>query len=317
MSKSEVQTETAAETVVENISAEDTSAAVVETTDLDDDDAGASAELDAIFDTAIETTDLEEGGDGDSGKDGEEKVGESTTVEVEGEAAEEAGTGEAPAETAAAEELEATPTVEEPAKEELVVEQPTTEPPIDPAQVQADYQKWRGDAEELLASQHYALTEEQAEEFDSNPGAAIPKLAARLHMEVMAQSVAMIAGLLPKIMANVNQAQTVETQRETEFFKEWPELVGHRDQVVRHGAVYYQMNPQATFQEFLRDVGAQVAVSQKVDLSGRQTAAVETPRTPAHKPLSASGGPGVGASVVKPGVFETLAEEAAAEDHDY
>ncbi len=316
MPKSEEKIETAAE-IVETTSTEDTSAAVVETTDLDDDDS-ASAELDAIFETAVETTDLEEGNGKDSGKDNLEKtVDESTTVEDEGETTVEAGTDEASAETAVVVEPETTTTVEESTKEEPVVEQPILEPPIDPAKVQADYQKWRGDAEELLAKQHYALTEEQAEEFDTSPGTAIPRLAARLHMEVMQQSVAMIAGLLPKIMANVNQAQTVETQRETEFFKEWPELAGHRDQVVRHGTVYYQLNPQATFDEFIRDVGAQVAVAQKVDLSKRQTAAVETPRTPAHKPLSASGGPGVATPGTKPGVFEALAEEALVEDHDY
>ncbi len=306
MPKPDVKTETAPQ--VDDNSSEDTSAAVVETTE-DDDDGGEGADLDAMFETAVDATDLEEGG-GENG----DTVGESTTVEVEGEAAAEAGTGEAPAETAVVVEPEATTTVEEPTTEEPVVVQPTTEPPIDPAKVQADYQKWRDDSEELLATQHYALTDDQAEEFDSSPGTAIPKLAARLHMEVMAQSVAMIAGLLPKIMANVNQAQTVETQRETEFFKEWPELVGHRDQVLRHGAVYCQLNPQATFTEFMRDVGAQVAVSQKVDLSGRQTAVEETPRTPAHKPLSASGGPGVTTPGTKLGTFEQLDEDVEADE---
>ncbi len=294
------------ETVVE-----DTSTPTVVVDDSSDVDAEEHSDLDAMFETAVETTDLEEGGseDGDGTTDGE-----SATVEGEGEAAVEAGTGEAPAETDAAGELEATTTVEEPAQEVPVVEQPPTEPPIDPAQVQADYQKWRGDAETLLASHHYALTDEQAEEFDADIGKAIPKLAARLHMEVMQQSVAMIAGLLPKIMANVSQAQTHETQRETAFFKEWPELTAHRDQVVRLGGVYYQMNPKATFEEFVRDVGVQVAVSQKVDLSGRQPAAVEAPRTPAHKPLSASGGHGVSTPGKKLGTFEQLDADAEAEE---
>ncbi len=306
MPKSKVKVETAVQE--ESTSSEDTSAAVVETKDLDD-DGGEGADLDAMFDTAVDATDLEEG----SGEDGD-TVDESTTVAVEGEAVAEAGIDEGSTETDAVEEPEATTTVEEPTQEEPVVEQPTTEPPIDPAKVQADYQKWRGDAEELLATHHYALTEEQAEEYDSSPGTAIPKLAARLHMEVMQQSVAMIAGLLPKIMANVNQAQTVESQREAAFFAEWPELTPHRDQVVRHGAVYFQMNPQATFEEFMRDVGAQVAVSQKVDLSGRQTAAVETPRTSAHKPLSARGGPGASGPGKKLGTFEQLDAEAEAEE---
>ena len=312
MPPNDVKTETATQ---EKATIEDTSTVTtaIEATDLDDDH-GEGADLDAMFETAVDSTDLEEGVGGVKGNGKDDTVDESTRVEVEGEAAAEAGADEAKTETDVVVEPEVTATVEEPTKEEPVVEQPTTEPPIDPAKVQADYQKWRGDAETLLASQHYALTDEQAAEFDDSPGTAIPKLAARLHMEVMQQSVAMIAGLLPKIMANVNQAQTVEAQRETEFFKEWPELAGHRDQVVRHGAVYYQMNPQATFQEFMRDVGAQVAVSQKVDLSSRQTAVEETPRTKAHKPLSASGGPGTKTPGKQLGTFEQLDADVEAEE---
>ena len=308
MPKNDVKTETAAE--AETTPSEDTSTTIA--VEDHDDDHGEGADLDAMFETAVDATDLEEGDGKGNGKDN--TVDESTTVEVEGETTEGAGTGEAPAETTTVEEPEAAATVEEPTKEEPVVEQPTTEPPIDPAKVQADYQKWRGDAEELLAKDHYALTEEQAAEFDDSPGTAIPKLAARLHMEVMQQSVAMIAGLLPKIMANVNQAQTVEAQRETEFFKEWPELAGHRDQVERLGRVYYQLNPQATFTEFVRDVGAQVVVSQKVDLSKRQTAVEETPKPTAHKPLSASGGPGVMTPGKKLGTFEQLFDDMESDE---
>ena len=311
MPPNDVKTETATQDVTTD-SSEDTSTAIA-VEDLDDDH-GEGADLDAMFETAVDSTDLEEGVGGVKGNGKDDTVDESTTVEVEGEAAAEAGADEAKTETDVVVEPEVTATVEEPTKEEPVVEQPTTEPPIDPAKVQADYQKWRGDAEELLATQHYALTEEQAEEFDSDIGKAIPKLAARLHMEVMQQSVAMIAGLLPKIMANVNQAQTVEAQRETEFFKEWPELTGHRDQVERLGRVYYQLNPQATFTEFMRDVGAQVAVSQKVDLSSRQPAVAETPKPTAHKPLSASGGPGVTTPGKKLGTFEQLFEDVEAEE---
>ena len=128
----------------------------------------------------------------------------------------------------------------------------------------------------------------------------------------MQQSVAMLVSMLPRIMSNVSQAQTQETAREKAFFEEWPELVGHRDQVVRLGAVYYQMNPQASLENFIRDVGAHVAVSMKVDLSNRQAATTETVREKAHKPIAAAGGGGVHAPVMKPGVFEQLSDDMEA-----
>ena len=277
-----------------------------------DEDAQDSAQLDEIFEEAIEAADLEKGDDktelsvvsesapaedADVPKvepsDTQEEVVEETKVEPASDATVEAQTKEIPA-----------------------VEQPTVEPPtpIDSAKVVADYEKWRGSAEELLAAQHYKLTEDQAEEFNTDPGSAIPKLAAKLHMEVMQQSVAMMARLLPQVMANVSQAQSQDALREKIFFEKWPELVEHRDQVVRLGAVYWQMNPQATQDEFTRDVGAQVAVSMQVDLSGRQPKPVETVKAPVHTPISAGGGAVIAPPNAKLGVFEELFSDGEALD---
>ena len=278
-------------------------------------DAEGLGQLEEIFETAVKGADLEEGSDDDGGKT---KAGESTTVDAGDETVVETGDAKADADDTTVE-PKADATVEEPAKEEPVVEKPAVEPPpaIDPEKLQVDYQEWRSKSEELLASQHYNLTTEQAEEFDTDPGKAIPKLAARLHMEVMAQSVAMMVNLLPQIMSNVSKTQTAETAREKAFFKEWPELTEHRDQVVRSGAVYYQLNPQASFDDFVREVGAGVAVSMKVDLSGRQAATkTETVREEVHKPIAASGGGGARAPVAKPGVFETLHDEMDAFEQD-
>lgn len=277
---------------------------VIETVGTDDGGDDSSEELDAIFGDAVENADLEEGGE----EDGEVKASESVTAGTEGVEEAEPSDDKTKAGEEATETLEVKAPAEEPAKEEPVVEQPTVEPPapLDPAKVLADYQEWRGKAETLLAEQHYNLTDEQAEEFDTDPGKAIPKLAAKLHMEVMHQSVAMIANLLPRILANVTAVQTDQSEKEKAFFKDWPELIEHRDQVERHGAVYMQMNPKATFKEFTRDVGAQVAVSQKVDLSKRQQTTAETPKMKAHTPIAAGGGPGAAAPATKLGLFEQL-----------
>ncbi len=66
----------------------------------------------------------------------------------------------------------------------------------------------------------------------------------------------------------------------------------------------------------MRDVGAQVAVSQKVDLSGRQATVEEAPKPTAHKPLSASGGPGVMTPGKKLGTFEQLDADVEASERE-
>ena len=282
--------------------------------DGDSEDIGV---MDEIFAKAVDSADLEEG---DTVKDKDEKkAGEPVTTKDSDEEGAKPKDAKAQPGEEVAEKPKPEVTAEELAKEEPAVEQPTVETPkpIDPAQLTADYEKWRNDAENLLAAQHYNLSEEQAEEFDTDPGAAIPKLAARLHMEVMQQSVAMIAQMLPQIMARVNTTQTREAAVVKQFFAKWPELVEHRDHVVRLGSVYNQMNPQASLEDFIRDVGAQVAVSMQVDLSGRQTPVVETPREKPHMPLAAGGGSGAPGPVVKPGAFEELDIQAESVDADF
>lgn len=276
-------------------------------TPLGDSDGEDFAELDGLFANTNEA-------DAESAEDLDD---ESTPAEEAGEAVSDPKDVEAQPGESDAEEPVAEAPVEKSLQEEPAVQQSTEEPSPapevgDPEQILADYEKWRSDAETLLAERHYNLTQEQADEFDADPGAAIPKLAAKLHMEVMQQSVAMVAGMIPQIMQNVTAVQANETAREQEFFAEWPELKEHRDQVVKLGAIYVQMNPQATFEEFKRDVGAQVAVSQRVDLSGRQSKPKETSKMSAHKPISAGGGSGAPAPQVKPGVFEELFADAEA-----
>lgn len=296
--------------VVEAEAAPATTAVEVEAPDSDDQD--ESDELDAVFEDAIAAAPLEEGGD-----DGKTKASESAPVEKEGEPAK-----EVPAEEAVVAEGAKKPEVpasaEEPPKEEPPVEQPAVEipAPLDPARLQADFDKWRGDAEKLLAEQHYNLTEDQAEEFDANPSAVMPVLAAKLHMEVLQQSVALIARMIPSIMQNVQTLQTDQNSKEEKFFEQWPELKVHRDEVVRHGSVYVQMNPGASFDEFVRDVGAQVAIAKKVDLSARQPI-VEAPKVAAYKPIASAGGAGATQPDAKPGVFGQLYEDAVATDADF
>lgn len=290
--------------------AEQVAAATADESDTDDtDDFGA--DLESMYTSAADTADV------DPERDQREQ-GESEDSEPAGDTADDSTeepreSGEAPTEPAAAEPAAQPETQPQAVVEEQPAQRPP-EQPLDPQQVVAQYQQWRGQAEELLATQHYNLTEEQATELENEPAKAIPRLAARLHMEVLQQATAAAMRIIPSMMQEVTAVQSVQSQREQEFFSEWPELQSHRDDVLRFGTSYVQMNPNATFEDFKRDVGAQVAVARKVDLSARQTAAQQgngqaPPSPPPQKPLSARSAGGAQAPSKPTNPFEQLDQE--------
>lgn len=289
--------------------AEQVAAATADESDADDDGDDFGADLESMYATAADTADVDP--KRDQREQGESEDSEPVGDEAAASEEEPRESGEAPADTAPDATQAAQPETQPQA---VVEEQPAQRPPeqpLDPQQIVAQYQQWRGQAEELLATQHYNLTEEQATELENEPAKAIPRLAARLHMEVLQQATAAAMRIIPSMMQEVTAVQSVQSQREQEFFQEWPELQSHRDDVLRFGTSYVQMNPNATFEDFKRDVGAQVAVARKVDLSARQTAAQSgngqaQPSPPPQKPLSARSAGGAQAPSSPTNPFEQL-----------
>ena len=288
----------------------------------DPDDLEFSSDLDSMYDSAVDEADVEP----KHSKASDAQAGDETSDQpagTDGQQQEEPPTpGEAPAQpdTPAEAGDQAAPQSQEATQPEPAAQAPEQ---IDPQQVVAQYNQWRDQAETLLAQRHYALTEEQAQELDDNPSKAIPKLAARLHMEVLQQATAAAMRLVPQLMQEAQSIQSVRTERETEFFQEWPELQKHRDDVVRFGNAYLSMNPNATFEDFKRDVGAQVAVARRVDLSARQQQAAAAAGNgamapaPAPKPLAARSAGSAPAPSKPTNPFEALDQQFEELDSDY
>lgn len=222
------------------------------------------------------------------------------------------------------EEAEAAQPPEDKTKETAQEEQPTPEepapeqPPVQETQedFEARLHKFNADAEQLLSEQVYNMSAEQVEELETDPAAAMPKLAAHLHMQVMRATTQNIARLLPTLMENIQAQQKVSSGFTNQFFETHPTLSDHQDTVIKYGQVYRKLNPDATPEEFIRDVGAQVSVALGLHAQPvQEQPAPAVPAAPApFTPSAARKSSGAVPKQQPTNEFELMAEEELAEN---
>ena len=285
------------------------------------DDSDVDSELDA---------DLQE----ESVDDGEgEAVAEDESATPPVVAAEVPATPTAPKETPSApsapEATPAVPVVPPAAEQPQVPQQPPAEPRPEPvAPVAAPTEpavpttpetpvpsaaEMRTQAEEALATQHYALSPEQAVELDEDIVTAVPKMMARVYMDSVTNTLAHVLQQLPGLVDNVLTQRKVVEKDEEAFFAAWPKLTDHRESVVNIAQVYRQLHPQAPSEQFIRDVGAQTMVALKLAVD---EVPAETPL--AHTPpfVPAGGSPPAGPTPPPINPFEQMALEEEVLDAD-
>lgn len=182
-----------------------------------------------------------------------------------------------------------------------------------PAQMQEQYVKWRGETEDLLAKHHYTFTQEQMDELDVNPADFISKAMSRVYLDAVTASLTQIAAHLPRMVQSINDQSTHANKHEEAFYQKWPQLKVHHDKVLRMGAAYRQMNPEATVEDFINEVGAQTLVSLRIspDSQANGNGQVQAQAAPAaskgFKPASSSAS---GGSVTpQKNVFAELADQ--------
>lgn len=122
------------------------------------------------------------------------------------------------------------------------------------------YLEARKSAEEALAKE-YQLSDEDLQLFNEEPEKFIPQRLAKLHLDVM-QSVQMaLLQEMPNLVERTLKARETEQDYARSFYENWPKLRGHEAHVQRHGTIYRQANPNATPEEYIRDVGASVMIA--------------------------------------------------------
>lgn len=204
--------------------------------------------------------------------------------------------------------------IEQPAVPE--VEQPK---PETAEEYQARMQQVRTDAMSHLEKQ-FALSEDEATQMMTAPQEVVPKLLAKVFMNVYDAVTHGMVQNLPNIIRNVQQQEVaIEDSRKT-FYGAWPKLdpVKHGPTVARIAAVYGQLNPNATPEEIIRDVGAQAMFALKIPVEAETVDEVPAPAPAARPGFRPAGGtpaarsPGQGGT--SDNIFTSLAEEFLSDD---
>jgi len=149
----------------------------------------------------------------------------------------------------------------------------------------------REDLIKAVAQKVYQLPAEELEAVQTEPEVAIPKLLARVHVNTVQGVIRHVAQQMPAMVGALMQAQAEYGKREEQFFSQWPQLdrTKHRDQILQVGQVFRQVNPNATLEDFIKHVGAQVVLMNGLHAQQPQRAAmpVSQPVAPAYVPAGA------------------------------
>jgi hypothetical protein len=269
-------------------------------------------DLDTSFDEPDVEGDLEILGDGSPAKPADESPAPSTPP---AQAAPPAAPAAAPTSPVAA-----------PAPVAPVAQVPQSAPPPQtqgsaPAELPSPevYQNWRaGRLGEL--EQHYTFTEDESAALLTEPELVLPKLAAKVHMEVLENSMRAMQAMVPLVMEQYQQHTQVETSAKSLFSTINPDLVDPRFEpvILQLGATYRQMNRTAGPEEASRAIGNLVRAALNMQSFQPQ----QSPQGSAPAPVAAPfapvrGGGGGSRPPVSSNPFEQLASEFMSDEDNY
>ncbi len=186
-------------------------------------------------------------------------------------------------------------------------------------EAQAAYAKYRGEAEAVLAKEHYAISPEMAENLDENAAIVIPQLMSKVYMDAVSGAISHVLNQMPALVEGAIMARETRSSQETQFFTAWPQLdpAQHRATVVSLGQAYRQVHPSASVEQFTRDVGAQAIVALQLMPQAVAPPAQAPAQEPTPVPFRPAGSSPPASSPSSPtNRFESLNAEFDAEDLD-
>lgn len=168
----------------------------------------------------------------------------------------------------------------------------------------------------------YAMPEKDALEFAANPAAGLPKLAAKLHVDVLESAIHGIMMQMPQVIEGFMQRREATAKNESEFYGTWPMLdkgnAQHRGTVESLMRAIVQGNPGIKRVDAIKQVGAAALVALGIPYDAPRVAAAPiAPAAPVIPPvagfspaLPGVGGLGVpGAPAGSSNPFENLSRE--------
>lgn len=190
---------------------------------------------------------------------------------------------------------------------------PTAEPSPLP-----DYAAWRSQRETDLAAQTYSITDEDASKLLTEPETVLPRMAARMHMEVMESTVRVMQTMLPRLMQSVQQTEQREVSAKSFFQTTNPDLADAQLEpaIMEMGQVYRRLNPTASPEQAAVAIGnlvrASLGIASPAQAAQAPAAAQAAPVVPF---IPARGGPGGAVSGGQKDSWGQLADEFLADDN--
>lgn len=210
----------------------------------------ASGDTETGVDSASESTDedVNWGGIAEEFVAADNEVEGDEVVVGEGAPAADAAPAAAPATT---EPATTAPTPTPPASTESVAP-----PPVAPTASNEEYGAWRENRLSQL-EQVYALDQEAANAMLTEPETVLPKLAAKVHMEVLENSMRAMQAMVPVMMQQIQHHTEINSRAKNLFTSVNPDLADPRYEgaIMELGAVYRNVNRTAPPEEAARAIG--------------------------------------------------------------
>lgn len=200
---------------------------------------------------------------------------------------------------------QAQPPVQAQEPQQPVEQQQTVSPEDRARQLSEQRQKFVAELE-----RQYQFSEDDAEMLISSPEKVLPKAMAAMHANLLEAMTYGLMQQLPQVVGHVLEQRQAVQSAEQKFFSRWDKLntPQGRQMVQRMGAAWRQVNPTASEDEFITQVGAAVSVALGVPPSTEPS----TPPAAVHRPPPPAA-PGGSTPVPKPSqptnAFAQLAEE--------
>lgn len=138
-------------------------------------------------------------------------------------------------------------------------DQPQPLTPEQQEEAKQRYQEWRT-AEEARLEEHYQFSEDEVAALQTEPERVLPKMAAKLFMDVQEAAIRSVVQMLPQVVGQVNQTQSRDAQASQAFVNANPDLGDkkyHAD-IMAAAKTFRQRNPKATPQEAIKKIGQMV-----------------------------------------------------------
>lgn len=197
-------------------------------------------------------------------------------------------------------------TPQEPVEEPQLQADPDAPQPLTPEQqeeAKQRYQEWRT-AEEARLEANYQFSEDEVVALQTEPEKVLPKMAAKLFIDVQEAAIRSVVQMLPQVVGQVNQTQTRDQQATAAFVGANPDLADkkyHAD-IMDAAKTFRKRNPKATPQEAIAKIGQMVRAMHGLPTPQKDGNApapapapagnrrVASPPTP-HKPAAAGAAP--------------------------